>query len=383
MSKITLNTPKQPTAAANPDAKKLILILALSLLSLNASASTLVRCQDNATGGISYSQNWCYGNSTLVAKYLNFKWVSEGLWSDNVFASKSFWYQDISKAPIDANSANLVIEFMRQKVKYYNTVNLNMTQYAAPVYIVNGNVPSVKVGFNNCQNKSYTPTEFLNQVSAVPIPAHALAANGTDAEIAVYKPSTGEYWELWEARKDASGNWSACWGGKVENTKLSDGVFPSYYGTTATSLPFIGGQITAEELKRGEIKHAIGISLVEISNWNVFSYPAHRSDGNNPTNAPNRIAEGQRFRLDPSINVDTLNLSPAGKTIARAAQKYGFVVWDKAGSVSLRASNPIAQTSKGEIDPYIAVFKGEAMWHVLQGMPWDKLQFMPMNYGKP
>ena len=31
----------------------------------------------------------------------------------------------------------------------------------------------------------------------------------------------------------------------------SDGTFYKYYGTTATSLPFLGGQITAEELARG------------------------------------------------------------------------------------------------------------------------------------
>lgn len=304
--------------------------------------------------------------------------------TDQVFASTSFWYTPIPKdVELDANSANLNLDFLRQKAKYYKTVWINTTKYAAPVYTVDDSVKSVKVGFYNCQNKATLPVSFLAQLSAVPIPIYALPADGTDAEMAVYKPSTGEYWELWKARKDASGSWSACWGGKIENTKQSDGVFPTYYGTTATSLPFIGGQVTAEELARGEIKHAIGISLVEAEHRTIFSYPAHRSDGNNPYKVANRIAEGQRFRLDPSVDVDKLNLSPAGKTIARAAQIYGFVVWDHAGAISIRLSNPIAQTSKGEVNPYTAIFNGEPMYHVLQGVPWDKLQFMPMNYGKP
>ena len=46
----------------------------------------------------------------------------------------------------------------------------------------------------------------------------------------------------------------------------------------------------------------------------------------NPKNAPNRIAEGLRFRLDPAVNADALKMHPVGKIIANAAQKYGFVV---------------------------------------------------------
>ncbi|MDP3841767.1 MAG: DUF4124 domain-containing protein, partial [Oxalobacteraceae bacterium] len=170
---------------------------------------------------------------------------------------------------------------------------------------------------------------------------------------------------------------------KMQNTGSSDGTWPHPYGTTATGLPFLGGQITAEELSRGEIRHAIGISLVETESYTVFSWPAKRSDGWNPGLVPNRIPQGLRFRLDPGINVDALAMSTAGKIIAKAAQKYGFVVWDKAGAISIRAQNPKSYTALGQTDPYSALFGGKPSYAVLNGFPWERLQFMPMDYGKP
>ena len=148
-------------------------------------------------------------------------------------------------------------------------------------------------------------------------------------------------------------------------------------------MPFIGGQITAEELQRGEIKHVMGISLVNVEKYNVVSWPAHRSDGWNPGGTPNRIPEGARFRLDPTVNVDELPITSVGKIIAKAAQKYGFVVWDKAGSISLRAQNPLSYTTQGKANPYDALFRGKPSYAILNGFPWEHLQFLPMNYGKP
>lgn len=309
--------------------------------------------------------------------------TSKRLLTDSVFASSSFWYKPIPlNAPLAQNSSSLVKDFIRQKVAYYNNVNINTYSYSSPVYVVDGNVPTTKVGFNNCQKKTYIDSKFTEMMSAVPIPSYARQSPGTDGEMSIYQPSTDTLWELWVAKKDATGKWITCWGGRMNNASSNEGVFTKYYGTTATGLPFVGGQITAEELARGEIKHVMGISLVEIAHWNIYSWPANRSDGSNPNNLPNRIAEGQRLRLDPTVNVDALPMSKAGKTIAKAAQKYGFVVWDKAGSVSLRAQNALTYTAQGKPDPYPALFENKPTYAVLNGFPWERLQFLPMNYGQ-
>jgi hypothetical protein len=303
--------------------------------------------------------------------------------TDTVFAADSFWYAPIPRAvPLHPNSAGFVQEFLRQKKAYYGNVNLNTRKYASPVYVVGPEVPGIEVAQWDCQHKGFKDKLLAQQWKTVPIPVYAEAADGSDAEMTIYQPSSDTVWEFWRARKEG-GSWQACWGGRLSQASRGDGVFPAHYGTTATSLPFIGGQITADELQRGEINHAIGIALVDAEHYDVKSWPAHRSDGYNPQHKPNRIPEGLRLRLDPDLDVDQLKLHPVARTIARAAQKYGFVVWDKAGAISLRLENPKSATARGRPDPYPALFKGTGASSILDGFPWDRLQFLPQDHGKP
>ena len=298
-----------------------------------------------------------------------------------VFAPDSFWYQPIPRnAPLNPKSAAYTSEFLRQLHAYYNTVGVNLGAYSAPVYVADTKTGTVAVTQWNCQN--FLDADLPRQWAQVPIPAGVRPAYGTDAEMTVFQPSSDSMWEFWQARQ-ANGQWQACWGGKMNNVSRNKGIWPQRYGVAATGLPFAAGQITAEELKSGAIHHVMGIALVEAENSSVFSWPANRSDGWNPQNAPNRIPEGLRFRLDPDLNVDALNLPPAAKIIAKAAQAYGFVVWDKAGSISLRFENPLVFTLAGQPDPYPELLDGVEPHSLLKGIPWDRLQFLPIDYGKP
>lgn len=303
--------------------------------------------------------------------------------TDWIFAPSSFWYTKIPlSVPLHPNSAGFTADFQRQIKAYYGNVTVNASSYSSPVFIAPAGAPTKSVQFWDCQGKRYTDANIVEQWSAVPIPASAEPSPGTDGEMTVFQPSTNTIWEFWRMR-NRGGQWQACWGGQLKEVKRSQGIWPKGYGTTATGLPFLGGQITAEELIRGEIRHAIGIALVEVEDSSVFSWPANRSDGHNPHRAPHRIAQGQRFRLDPSIDVDSLKIHPVAKVIAKAAQRYGFVVWDKAGAISLRVQNSNSYTSLGKADPYKELFNGTAEYALLNGFPWDRLQFLPMNYGRP
>lgn len=303
--------------------------------------------------------------------------------TDHVFAPNSFWYSPIPvDAPLHPNSAGFTADFLRQKKAYYDTVNIQTSDYASPIYTVGADVPTVKVQQWDCHKNGLTDPALGEQWAAVPIPAYAQPSKGTDGEMTIYQPATQTVWEFWQTRK-IGGQWQACWGGRLQNAQRSQGVFPGHYGTTATSLPFLGGQITADELRRGEIRHAIGIALVETEAASIYSWPANRSDGLNPKKLPNRIPEGIRFRLDPRVDVDALPMSRAGKIIAKAAQKYGFIVWDKSGAIAIRAQNSVSYTALGQPNPYPELFGGKPNYSVLQGFPWDKLQFLPMHFGKP
>ncbi|MRW90455.1 hypothetical protein GJ699_10705 [Duganella sp. FT80W] len=308
---------------------------------------------------------------------------SNPLPTDAIFAPGSFWYQPIpANVTLHANSAGYVADFLRQIRTYYGNVTINTTAYASPVFQPPAGIASVKVTQWDCQHKGYLDSSLAQQWASVPVPSAATPSDGSDGEMTIYQPSSNTLWEFWQARK-VSGQWQACWGGRMTNVAASSGIWPPGYGTTATGLPFIGGQITAEELKRGEIRHVIGIALVDLEKAGIYSWPANRSDGYNPGNAANRIPEGSRFRLDPNLNVEAIAMHPVARIIARAAQKYGFVVWDKAGAISLRVQNPKSYTALGQADPYTALFNGTPNYALLNGFPWDKLQFLPKDYGKP
>ena len=62
--------------------------------------------------------------------------------------------------PLHTNSANFVIEFLRQKKAYYGTVSINTKAYASPVYVVDADTPTVKVTEWDCQRKGWVDSRI-------------------------------------------------------------------------------------------------------------------------------------------------------------------------------------------------------------------------------
>ena len=306
-----------------------------------------------------------------------------GRLSGHVFARDSFWYQPLPKdLPLHPNSENFVRDFLRQLKAHYGHVTINTSRFSAPIYVVGSEVRPSAVAPWDCQKRGYLDKRLAAQWQAVPMPSNAEPAHDSDGEMTIYQPATDTLWEFWKARK-ADGQWQGCWGGRMQNVSRNGGIWQHPYGATATGLPIIGGTITVDELRRGHIDHVMGISLVEAEDWHVVSWPANRSDGYNPSRLPNRIPEGLRFRLDPQVDVDKLQLHPIAKIIAKAAQTYGFVVWDKGGAIALRAEDPTRFTVLGQPNPYSDLWKGAATSAILARFPWDRLQFLPADYGRP
>ena len=113
----------------------------------------------------------------------------------------------------------------------------------------------------------------------------------------------------------------------------------------------------------------------------LSSWPANRNDGRSLD--ANALPEGQRLRLDPSIDLAKLKLSPLGRLVAVALQKYGAIVRDTSGSVSVYAENPLPLMTQGQVDPYQAYYAGLPKYAELDGIPWARLEAMPLDFGKP
>ena len=281
------------------------------------------------------------------------------------FSSSSFWNSTVpTYTGLHPNSAALVSDVTRQVNQFGTSVIKDVG--SSPIYVAEPGAPIVSVIPWDCGNG--IPPGLAGQWQSVPIPFFAVPSAGANPTMVVYQPSNATVWEFGHMR-NISGQWQACTGGRTSTT--SDGVFPSPYGISSSGLAALGGQIGIDEFRLGEINHAIGLNLPQS---NSVVWPATQSAGT----VAGTPAMGMRFRLDPSVNIGSLGLSTAGQMIARAAQTYGFVVWNSGSSVGVTAENPVSLTSRGLENPYNAVMSGNP----LSGFPWDKLQALPTDYGQ-
>jgi hypothetical protein len=83
--------------------------------------------------------------------------------------------------------------------------------------------------------------------------------------------------------------------------------------------------------------------------------------------------------------------SPAARTIARAMQEYGLILTDKAGALVTYAEDPRPTMARtGGVDPYFALMDpddlvpdGLEKYVILGDIPVNRLQALPIDYGKP
>jgi hypothetical protein len=282
----------------------------------------------------------------------------------HVFAPTSVWNAPVSaNAVLDPDSARLsaalAAEHAKEVAGNYGPW-INTTEWSIAVYTVGASVPTVRVKLDN------NAPALAGDFAAVPIPSNAQAAGGGDRSLVVYQPGTDTLWEFWLAQRRADG-WHAVWGGKMQHVSTNPGYFPAPWGGSGTSLALLGGLLTTEELRARTIDHALAIAIPNTAAGRIVR-PAQRGDGR--TSGPTAIPEGTRFRVDPSLDLSKLRLSPLGLAVARAAQRYGLIVRDTSSNIAFYAEDPVAAGS----NPYGSIFGGRGPNEILNEIPWDHLQ---------
>ncbi len=298
----------------------------------------------------------------------------------------SFYVSRIEKAPLDPRSA-AIVESLRQDVvtRYNGVAAVNAYQFNVSFHSVPADQPRVDVDFVDCQGKGYVPWDVYKgeaYFKGVPIPDDAVPAVGSDGQLTVHDPSTDQLWEFWKARRDAgTGRWEACWGGRVDNLSTSLGSHSKYYGVAATGLVMAGGMISLEEVRRGAIDHALYLAVPTSQAYPEISWPALRGDGR-AIDSPDVVRQGQRVRLDPRVNLDELNLTPVGRMVAQAAQRYGFIISDTAGAVAVITESGAREAARTGENPWNKLL-GVPTYDVLRGFPWERMQVVEKDYGQP
>jgi hypothetical protein len=293
------------------------------------------------------------------------------------FAPATYWNTPIpAGAALDANSAGVTRELRRQVEQGMRTTTarptINTFVSAPPVLTVRAGQPKVRVHLD--RPRGYAP-QLASVFASVPLPADATPSAGSDNELILWQPATDTLWEFWRLRR-ASDGWHARWGGRLRHVSTGPALFtePRYeaWGTSASGLPLAGGMMTPRELRRGVIDHALGLGIPSVR-AEFYARPATRTDG--LSKCLHAVPEGARFRLDPSLDVDSLHLPRVVAAMARAAQRYGIIVRDRSGAVSFYAQNVSSLPS----NPYPELFGGEKPQGLVARFPWAHLQLLRMQ----
>jgi hypothetical protein len=308
--------------------------------------------------------------------------LSDGKSPFRFFSPTSFWNRLLpAHARLDRRSAAVVGAFDEEVAREEQVDQapfINTTAYSVPIYTVAAEEPTVRVTLDHTQ----PPPALQAAWDAVPLPADAQPAAGTDGHLVVWQPSTNRLWEFWRLEQLSTG-WRAAWGGAMRNVSTNPGVYgrkawpdaSPYWGASASSFSIAGGLITLEDLEKGVINHALAIGIPDVR-AGVYASPAQRTDGASTSSLS--LPEGAHLRLEPGLDLTALHLPRLTLMIAEAAQRYGIFVRDHTASVSFYAQDP---TPTG-MNPYAGptgYFEGKTPAQLLASFPWSHLQLLKMK----
>ena len=277
----------------------------------------------------------------------------------NLFPASPFYDTINTNAEIDENS-NLMVKRLEEEVSEQGFM-IALKRFTVPVYYCNDTTPRYNVSLL----ASWAPARVIYDV---PIPDYAEPDPGSDGHLVIIDTINKCEYDFWQARKIYN-RWFASWGNAIELD--GDGIFKYGLSARGSGFALTQGVIFPEELEQGEIKHAL-----------IFSYGSPRAGGPVPPASESDgfsdkiydLPEGALVRLDPKLNLDSLNLTPYEKIIAKALQKYGMYCADAGGGLQLYAVNPICVSQF----PYKNTLPDEDYIY-LKNIPVSKLQVIKLK----
>lgn len=248
----------------------------------------------------------------------------------------------------------------------------NLVEFGIPIYYANAETPRYEVP---CTVTTWGPCPFDRY--SVPIPEGARPHHGSDGALVVIDESVGRVYEFWQAAFDGVG-WKTSWGAvtPLHGPGWGGGAGAPPTGIagagTASGASRLGGVIRLTEIAAGDIPHALALQT-DNACVGVFWSPATKTDG--VSRRPDCVPEGARLQLDPTISIDELDLTPGERTVARALQKYGAYIVDKAAA-PLSMSFELDHNAQGTVG---AVYENaDFRWDYddMAGIPWSRLRVL-------
>jgi hypothetical protein len=237
-----------------------------------------------------------------------------------LFPSDNAWNQDISNAPVDPNSNNLIASIGLNSNVHpdFGTV-YNGAPNGIPYIVVAGTQTLVPINWTAYGDES-DPGPY-------PVPANAPIEGGPnsngDRHVLVIDRDNWKLYELGYAFPLNGGSlWNANCGAVFDLN--SNSLRPAgWTSADAAGLPIFPGLVRYDEVfEQGEIKHALRFTAQFTRR--AYVHPARHFASSDTSS--NRPPMGMRVRLKASFNI--AGFSPRMQVILRALKKYGMLLAD-------------------------------------------------------
>jgi len=258
------------------------------------------------------------------------------------FPADNAWNTDISGAPVDANSANLIASIGLSTGLH---PDFGPT-FGIPYEVVSGSQAPMTINFTAYGDES--------EPGPYPIPPDAPVEDGGDQHVLVIDRDHNRLYELFGAVAQSDGSWNAACGAvfHLDSDNVRPTAQPGWTSADAAGLPIFPGLVRYEEASAGLIAHAVRFTVQ--SSRRAYVPPAnHWASSSTNVNLP---PMGMRVRLKASFAIPA-NFSTQSKAILQALKTYGMIVADN-GSNWYITGAPDARWDSSTLNRELGSVKG-------------------------
>jgi hypothetical protein len=272
-----------------------------------------------------------------------------------MFQANAPWYRDVSNAALDAESATVISGLQARGGWGGGSMRVD---FSIEVLRADASTPMRAFTPND---EFYTP-DCDNVPVPVPVSGRLEGETGytctNDGDCHLIVVQGDKLYEMWRANISGgtfTGGCMAVWDLKRDYWSPNS---PSGYGrgmqctsADAAGYPITDLLFTADEVKAGEINHAIRFILPnDRIRKGQLVLPATHSGVGKGTPTADTVPYGARLRL--KANADISALKPGAQVVARALKRYGMFLAD-GGNIALtaRADTDSAVKWDGLLDP--------------------------------
>lgn len=228
------------------------------------------------------------------------------------------WHRDISKEPVDPNSARILARIGEKPLHADFGTVYEGAPIGIPYVVVSRTQPRVPVAFTEAADES-DPGPY-------PVPPDAPIEGGPkgtgDRHIIVFDRDSWTLYELFNAFPDGKGGWKAG-SGAIWDLKKNQERPARWTSADAAGLPILPGLVRYDEVVgAGTLDHAVRFTLAKTRR----AYIPPASHWASPHYDDDLPPMGMRMRL--RADYDLSGFSPEARVILQALKTYGMILAD-------------------------------------------------------